>query len=340
VKPLTAQAVADLVGGRLSGSGEVLLRRVRSLERAEADALAMCTGARHAAALAASHAGAVLLPESLAAHPGPANRIIVDDPARAMVLATRALHPEPAVAPGIHASVTLGRDTRIGSDPAIAAHAVIGAGVTIGDRCRIGPQVVIEDGVTIGDDVRLDARVTLYEGTRLGHRVRCKAGAVIGGPGFGFLSEAEGHARIPQVGGCVLDDDVEVGSSTCIDRGSLDDTVVGRGTKIDNVVHIAHNVHIGRDCLIMACVGIAGSCRIGDRVILAGQAGLIDHIDLGDDVKVGAKSAVFGNYASGAAISGYPAKPHREFLRGVAALYRLAPRVSELEALLPPDDDA
>lgn len=338
MESLSAQAIADLVGGRLSGSGTTLLRRVRSLERAEPDSLAMCVGPKHAAALAACRAGAVLLPEGLASLPGPATRIVVGDPAYAMLLAARALHADPPATPGIHPTAILGEGVTLGDEPVIGPHAVLGDGVRLGDRCRVGPGVIIEGGVVLGDDVRLDAHVILHQGTRLGHRVYCKANAVIGGAGFGFHSGPGGHARIPQVGGCVLEDDVEIGSGSCVDRGSLDDTVIGRGSKIDNLVHIAHNVHIGRDCLIMACVGVAGSCRIGDRVILAGQSGLIDHITLGNDVKVGAKSAVFGDWPDGATVSGYPAKSHREFLRAVAALYRLAPHLGALEALADRDD--
>ncbi|MGH7584427.1 MAG: UDP-3-O-(3-hydroxymyristoyl)glucosamine N-acyltransferase [Gemmatimonadales bacterium] len=330
---MTAQAVADLVGGRLSGRGETRLTEVRSLDLAGEQSLAVCSANRYAAALAASRAGAVLLPEALAALPGPATRIIVAEPSRAMYLASRALHPQPAHRPGIAPDATIGRGARFGIEASIGHGVVIGAEVTIGDRATIGPHVVIEDGVTIGDDVRLDPRVTLYAGAVLGSRVHCKAGAVIAGPGFGYISDQDGHHRIPHVGRCILEDDVEVGSNSCIDRGSLDDTVIGRGTKIDNEVHIGHNVHTGERCLIMACVGIAGSTRIGDRVILAGQAGVIDHIEIGDDVKAGARTAIMSNLPAGAVVSGYPARPHRDYLRAVATMYQLAGHGDALETL-------
>ncbi len=337
---LTAQAVADLVGGRLSGPGEVILHGVRSLEHAAPDELAMCTGRRYATALAATRAGAVLVPEALAAAAGPPTRIVVADPAHAMVIATRRLHPDPAVQVGVDPTARIGRGSSFGAAPSIGPHVVVGAGVTIGDRVRIGPHVTIADGVTLGDDVRLDAHVTLYPGAVLGSRVWCKAGAVIAGDGFGFASDATGHHRIPQVGACRIEDDVEIGSNSCVDRGSIDDTVVGAGTKIDNMVHIAHNVRLGRGCLVMACVGIAGSARLGDRVILAGQSGIVDHRTLGDDVRVGAKSAVMSDVGAGEAVSGYPARGHREFLRGVATLYRLAHHVDTLEALAKEREDA
>lgn len=338
--PLTAQAVADLVGGRLSGPGDIVLRRVRSLDRAGSDALAMCTGRKYVAAMAESRAGAVLLPDALAVEAGPATRIIVADPPRAMFLAARALHPDLPAAPAIAPTARIGRGATLGADISIGAYSVIGDGAQVGDRARIGAHVVIGDGVTLGDDVRLDPHVVVYEGAVLGARVWCKAAAVIGGAGFGFASTESGHVRIPHVGGCILEDDVEIGSHSCVDRGSLDDTRIGRGTKIDNQVHIAHNVHTGVDCLIMACVGVAGSVILGDRVVLAGQSGCVDHIELGDDVRVGAKSAVMSNVPAGGAVTGYPARPHREFLRAMATVYRLASHGEALESLAKEREDA
>jgi UDP-3-O-[3-hydroxymyristoyl] glucosamine N-acyltransferase len=176
--------------------------------------------------------------------------------------------------------------------------------------------------------------VVCYAGSRIGSRCVLKAGAVIGGDGFGYLSGRGGHRRIPHVGGCILGDDVEVGSNTCVDRGSIDDTVLGNGTKLDNLVHVGHNVRLGERCLAMAGVGIAGSTRIGNDVILAGHVGVTDHLVLGSGVRVGAKSAVFGDIPSGATFSGHPARPHRQFLRAQAALYRLAPIIDEVEQLV------
>lgn len=337
---MTAQAVADLVGGRLSGPGDVLLARVRSLDRAGPEELAVCTGRRYADALASSRAGAVLVPEAMAGRAGPVTRIVVADPAGAMALAARTLHPLPPATPGIAATAQIGSGATFGADASIGPFTVIGAGTHVGNRVRIASHVVLGDGVTLGDDVRLDPHVMIYDGAELGNRVWCKAAAVIGGTGFGFAPGNGGHTRIPHVGGCILEDDVEVGSHSCVDRGSLDDTRIGRGTKIDNQVHIAHNVHTGADCLIMACVGVAGSTVLGDRVVLAGQAGCIDHVELGDDVKVGAKSAVMSNVPAGTAVSGYPARPHREFLRAMATVYRLAPHGDTLETLAREREDA
>lgn len=331
---LTAQAVADLVGGRLYGHGDLLLRRLRSLERADADALTLCISPRYIEALATSRAGAVLLPEGLRESNGPVTRIVVEDPARALAEVARVLYPVGGGAPSIDPTARVGHGTTIGTTPHIGAYAVIGEQVRLGERVVIGPHVVIEPGVIIGDDVRIDARAVIHRGSVLGHRVWCKAGAVIGGAGFGFASGPEGHRRSPQVGGCILEDDVEVGSSSCVDRGSLDDTVIGMGTKIDNLVHIGHNVRIGSHCLVMMGVGVSGSTRIGDRVVLAGQAGIVGHLTIGDNARIGAQAGVISSVAAGAAVSGYPARPHREFLRAMAALYRLTPHVEALEALV------
>jgi len=191
------------------------------------------------------------------------------------------------------------------------------------------------DDVVVGEDSVIGPGVVCYPGSRLGNRVVVKAGAVIGGEGFGYLRDGKEHTRIPHVGGCILEDEVEVGSNTCIDRGSLDDTLVGRGSKLDNLVQVGHNVQIGERCLIMAGVGIAGTTRIGNDVILAGQVGVTDHVVIGDRAHVAAKSGVFGDIPAGAVMGGHPARANRQFLRAQATLYRLAPIVDELEQLIP-----
>ena len=330
---MTAQAVADLVGGRLSGPGDVALRRCRSLEAAEPDALSMATSERWAAALATTQAGVVLVTAALEHGPGPTTRIIVRDPARAMALAASVLHPALEGDAHVASTARFGHGTVPRQDSRIGEYAVLGAGVSLGARVYVGPHVVIEDDVHLGDDVRLDAHVVIHHGSRLGARVWCKAHAVIGGAGFGFVSDADGHMKVPQVGRCILEDDVEVGSCSCVDRGSLGDTVVGRGSKLDNHVHIGHNVRLGTDCLIMAGVGVSGSTQLGNRVVLAGQSGVAGHLTIGDDVTVGGRGAVISNLANGMTVSGYPARPHREFLRAVAALYRLAPHHAALVTL-------
>jgi UDP-3-O-[3-hydroxymyristoyl] glucosamine N-acyltransferase len=218
----------------------------------------------------------------------------------------------------------------VGPHVTVEAGAVIKAGAVIEAGCYIGREAVV------GEGTHFFANVTFHARCIIGTRGVIHSGAVIGGDGFGYLSSTKGHSRIPHVGKCILEDDVEVGSNTCIDRGSIDDTVIGRGTKVDNLVQVGHNVRIGERCLIMAGVGIAGSTHIGNDAILAGHVGVTDHLTIGDRARIAAKSAIFGDVPPGASFSGHPARPHRQFLRAQAAMYRLAPIVDELEGLVGP----
>ena len=333
---LTAQAVAELVGGRLLGDGAVTIRAIRPLDRAGPEALSFAISSRYAEELRASRAGAVLVPDALAnAEPGPRTRIVVQDPYAALARVMDALFPAVPPSPGVDPTARIGPGCILGTDVQLGPFVVLGRGVHLGARCRLAEGVSLGDDVSVGEDTVIGPRVVCYPGSAIGSRVLLKAGAVIGGDGFGYLSGAAGHTRIPHVGGCILEDDVEIGSNSCVDRGSVDDTVVGRGSKVDNLVHVGHNVRLGERCLVMAGVGIAGSTRIGNDVILAGHVGVTDHLLIGDRARVAAKSAVFGDIPPGASFSGHPARPHRQFLRAQAALYRVAPIITQLERLVP-----
>jgi UDP-3-O-[3-hydroxymyristoyl] glucosamine N-acyltransferase len=276
------------------------------------------------------------VPATLAAEAGgPITRIVVDSAEEALHRIAAAFAPDEEATAGIDPSARVAPDAALGPHCDVGPFAVIGAGAVIGARARIGSGAAIGAGVRLGDDCTVGPNAVCYPGVRLGHRVVLKAGAVIGGPGFGYARTAEGHRRRPHIGGCILEDDVEIGSGSCVDRGSFDDTVVGRGTKIDNLVQIAHNVRLGARCLVMATSGIAGSCRIGDDVVIAGGVGIADHVRVGDRAVIGAKSVVFGpgTVEADALVTGYPARPHRVFLRAQAALYRLAAISGELEQL-------
>jgi UDP-3-O-[3-hydroxymyristoyl] glucosamine N-acyltransferase len=331
---LTAQAVADLVGGRLLGDGTVVLRTIRALDSAGPEAISLAVSPKYAEQLRECRAGLVLVPAELAdLAGGPRTRVVVPDPYAAMVRVMGALFPPAAAGPGVDATARLGAGVVLGDGVSIGPYVVVGRDVRLGDRCVVAEGVSLGDEVTVGEDTVIGPRAVIYRETRVGSRVVIKAGAVLGGPGFGYLSDGSAHHRIPHVGGCLIEDEVEIGSNSCVDRGSVSDTVIGRGSKLDNLVHVGHNVRLGQRCLVMAGVGIAGSTRIGNDVILAGHVGVTDHLVIGDGARIAAKSAVFGDVPAGAAFSGHPARPHRQFLRAQAALYRLAPIISDLERM-------
>ena len=308
---------------------------VRPLDRAGPEALSFAVSGRYAAELGSSRAGAVLVPEELAGGTsGPRTRIVVPDPYKALVQVIGALFPTESPVSGVDPTARIGTGVVLGLEVSVGPFATLGRNARVGARSRVGPQVSLGDGVTVGEDAVIGPGVVCYAGSRIGNRVVLKSGAVIGGDGFGYLWDGKRHARIPHVGGCILEDEVEVGSNTCIDRGSIDDTIVGRGTKLDNLVQVGHNVQIGERCLIMAGVGIAGSTRIGNDAILAGHVGVTDHLLIGDRARIAAASAVFGDVAAGSSVGGHPARAHRQFLRAQAAMYRLAPIVDELERLV------
>jgi UDP-3-O-[3-hydroxymyristoyl] glucosamine N-acyltransferase len=228
----------------------------------------------------------------------------------------------------------IGRGARLGANVSIGAYAVIGDGARIDDDVVIDAHAVVGVGVAVGAKSHLYPSVTAYSGAVIGQRVIVHAGARVGSDGFGYVFRGGRHEKIPHVGRCIVEDDVEIGANTTIDRGSIDDTVIGAGTKIDNLVHIAHNCRIGRLCLIMAQVGIAGSVRVEDGCIIAGQVGISGHHTIGKGSTLAAQAGVFGDIPPGETWSGYPARPHKEALRAQATLFRLAPLMRQLEKLL------
>jgi len=331
---LNSRAVADIVGGRLVGSGEVALDGVRALESAGPGQLSFLVSTRYLPYFRASRAGAVLIAEAMAGEPaGPAVRIVVPDVQRALEAVLLAFHPPKVFAPGVDPSARIGQGVSLGPGVSIGPQVIVGDGARIGAVTRLAAGVVIGDDVVIGSDCTLDERVICCAGAVLGDRVRLKAGAVISGQGFGYASDASGHRRLPHVGRCVLEDDVEVGSNSCIDRGTLEDTVIGRGTKIDNLVQVGHNVVVGEHSILCGQAGIAGSARLERRVTLAGQVGVNDHITIGEGSIATGQAGVTGNLPGGGVFSGMPAAPHRDFLRRAALIARLPELARRLDAI-------
>lgn len=335
VVALTAESIAALVGGRIVGSPATEIVAIAPLDRAGARDLSFLTSERYAPQFAETRAGIVLVSPELATSESPVpTRIIVDKPHEALLRVLPSLYREAIVAAGVHASVVIGRGARIGSAVAIGPGAVLGDGCSIGDGVVIGANSVIGVGVEVGARSRLHPNVVLYAGTTIGERVIVHAGAVIGGDGFGYVYRDGQHEKIPHVGRCVIEHDVEIGANTTIDRGSISDTVIGAGTKIDNLVQIGHNVRVGRLCLLMAHVGIAGSAIVEDGVIIAGQAGIGGHLTIGKGARIAGQAGVFGDVPAGETWSGYPARRHKESLRAQAALFKLARLLRPLERLL------
>ena len=332
---LTAVAIAEQVGGTVVGDGDVVVDGVAPLDRASRRHLTFLGVAKYAPMLASCDAGIVLVSPELADTPGrvPA-RVVVPRPQEALLSLLPRFHRAPAGQRGVHATAIIGSDVELGRDVSVGAYSVIGDGVRIGDRTVIGTHCNVAAGVEVGERAHLYPSVTVYSGSRIGNRVTIHAGARIGSDGFGYVQRDGQHLKIPHVGGCILEDDVEIGANTTIDRGSIDDTVVGAGTKIDNLVQIAHNVRIGKACLIMAQVGIAGSVRVEDGAMLLGQVGVSGHHTIGKGARLAAQAGVFGDIPAGETWSGYPARPHKEALRAQAALFKLPNLLRRIERLL------
>jgi len=332
---ITAAAIAALVGGELEGDGSAVVSGVAALDRAEERHLSVLGSARYAAMLATSKAGVVLIdPAFRTAEGNPRARILVAKPLEKVISVLPKLYAEEKPSPGIAPSARIGAGVSLGERVSIGEYAVIERGARLGDGVIIGAGSVVGAGAVIGAGSRLWPGATVYPGAVLGARVYLHSGARVGVDGFGYFFAGGMHNRIPHVGGCILGDDVEIGANTAIDRGSIDDTIIGKGTKIDNLVHVAHNVRIGERCLLMAQVGIAGSAVIDDDCIIAGQAGLGGHITIGKGARIAGQAGVFGDVPAGETWSGYPARPHREALRASGALFRLAGMMRRLEKLL------
>lgn len=332
---LTIAEVARIAEGEVEqGDADRVVRGVAPLDEAGPHHLSFVAEARYHPYIQASRAGAVLVARGAAVElPAGMAAIRVDDPRRALARVLPALHPAPAPAPGVHPTAVVDAGARVAPSASVGACAVVGAGTRVGERARIGAHVVVGEGCEIGEDAVLHPHVTLYDGVRVGARSIVHSGARLGSDGFGFVPEGRALRKVPQVGGCVIGDDVEIGANTTIDRGSIGDTVVGRGTKIDNLVQIGHNCRIGQSVVIVSQVGISGSTRVGDGAVLGGQAGVQGHIEIGAGARIGAQAGVTASVAAGVTVSGYPARPHREALRAQAALFGLPKVVERLKAL-------
>jgi UDP-3-O-[3-hydroxymyristoyl] glucosamine N-acyltransferase len=330
-----AEEVASILGGRLVGDGQAVLRGVATLEEAGSDDLAFLSNPRYKRAAVESNAGAIIVSEKDVDVVSGKTLVVVEDSYAAFCAILPRFRPPAALPVGIAPSAWIGLDVQMGQDVSVGPSAFVGDGVVLGDRVRIFPGAVVGEGSELGDDTILHPTAVVYPGSRIGRRVVLHAGVVVGGDGFGYATVEGIHHKIPQVGHAVIEDDVEIGAGSTVDRGALGNTVVGEGSKIDNLVMVAHGVKLGRSCLLVAQSGIAGSTRLGDHVTVAGQSGAVGHIRIGSSSTIGAKSAVTRDLPDGSFVTGHPAVPHREWLEQGAALRRLPKlqeRVRKLEA--------
>lgn len=333
----TAGELAERIGGTVEGDAGATVTGVAPVTEAGPGDLTFVTSREYARALTSSRPTAVLAPDGLVLDRGPCPALIrVRDPHAALGRLLPLFFPDASVdgvGPGVHPTAVLGEGLRLGEDVWIGAYAVLDPGCEIGSGSVIGPHVHVGSGAVIGRECVLDGGCAVLGPVRMGDRVRVHAGARLGTEGFGFAEENGRAVKIPQVGRCVIGDDVEIGANSTVDRGALGDTVVGAGTKIDNLVHVGHNVRIGRNCMIVAQVGVAGSVDIGDGVQLAGQAGIAGHLTIGDGARIAAQAGVIGDVPAGETYSGYPARPHADAMRASAALFRLPAMVRRLRRL-------
>ena len=324
--PFTLTELAEIAGARVSDGAdpERRVRDVAPLDRAGPEELSFLDNPKYRPAFEVSRAGACVVQPDLAGRaPDGMALLLSENPYKAYGLIARALYPKPAPRPGIAESAIVDSNAIVSPEAEIAAGVVIEANAEIGARCRILPNAVIGQGVVIGDDTEIGAGATLSH-CLVGCRVRIYPGVRIGQEGFGFAIDPAGHVVVPQLGRVIIEDDVEIGANTTVDRGAGPDTVIGRGCMIDNLVQIGHNVEIGPGSVIAAQCGISGSTKLGRIVVLGGQAGLAGHLTIGDGARVGAQTGVIWDVPPGVDVFGTPAMPSRQYWRWYSKLMKLS----------------
>jgi UDP-3-O-[3-hydroxymyristoyl] glucosamine N-acyltransferase len=327
--------VAELVGGVVIGDGTKRVERPAKIEEAGPEDISFVAHARYAKHAEATRAGALIVDDEFVVTRTDVAYVRVADPYRAfLVVVERMTPPLRTPGAGVHPTAVIAGTATLADDVGVGAHAVIGDDTTIGRGTRIHPGVVIGAGSTIGENVTIYANVSIYDRTVIGRNVIIHSGAVIGADGFGFLPTSDGGwEKIPQVGRVVIGEDVEIGANATIDRASLGETVIGRGVKIDNLVHVAHNVVIGESSAIAAQAGISGSTRIGAANLIAGQVGIVGHIETAPNVIIEAQSGVSKSLRKSGRYFGHPAKEHSQALRQEGAIRQLPDLLATIREL-------
>lgn len=320
-RTLTVAELARVVSGTVRGDGAAILAGMAPLESATPDHASFLARADHRAKAERTAAGCVLV-ASADELPG-RTVVVVEDPYRAFALAMGAFSPDAARESGVHRSAVVDSDARVHATAHVGPCVVLERGVRVGARSAVLAGAFVGEGSEMGEDSVLHPGVVLYPGTVVGSRVVVHARAVLGSDGFGYSSGRDGHVKIPHRGRVVVEDDVEIGAGTCVDRGAMGDTRIGRGTKIDNLVQVGHNVDVGAACLLVAQSGISGSTTLADGVVLAGQSGVAGHLTVGAGARIAAKSAVLQDVEPGATVGGIPAIPLAAWKRAALMFTKL-----------------
>lgn len=333
--PFTAADIARQLQGEVLGDASIVLKGFAPADRAQPGDLTFAENENYFARAEQSAASAIIASGALTS-----TRKVVIRVKDARVAFARVLplfFPELTFAPGVHPSAVVAKSATIDPSAHIGPQCVVGENVIIGARSVLQALNFIGAGCQFGEDVNLFPNVSIYAHTEIGNRVRIHSGTVIGSDGFGYVLDGAAHRKVPQIGNVIIRDDVEIGSNVSVDRGALGPTIIGNGTKIDNLVQIAHNVNVGEHCLIVSQVGIAGSTKLGNYVVLAGQSGVGGHIKIGNQVTVAARAGVMNNLKDGEKVLGFPALPDRQAKRQMIALQQLPDlihRVADLERKL------
>jgi UDP-3-O-[3-hydroxymyristoyl] glucosamine N-acyltransferase len=331
---LSLEAIADLVGGRLVGNGAIAVTGIAPVDEAGPDELAFLAGRKYVRHVDTSACAAFLVAEELEEDlPEAVSAVVVSEPYPALRALQHHFFPVAEWAPGVHPTAVLGSGVELGSGVAIGPYAVLGEDVHVGAGCRIGAHCVLGPRTRIGEGSRLHPQVVTYAGTTIGRDVIIHSGTRLGVDGFGYTFVDGHHAKMPQVGQCVIEDGVEIGANATVDRGSLGHTRIGAGSKVDNLVHIAHNVRVGALSLMAALVGVSGSSRLGTGVVLGGQSGVGNQAEIGDGATIAGRGGVMSDVPAGETFSGFPARPHAEAMKGHANVRRIPKLVTRLRKL-------
>jgi UDP-3-O-[3-hydroxymyristoyl] glucosamine N-acyltransferase len=333
--------LANLIGGKISGDPDVEINGASGIKEAKDGDITFLANKKMMENIFSSKASAVIVREEIKGLS--TSMLVVDNPQLAFAKALKVFYAKLPKPSGVSDNAIIGSNVIMGNDVSVHPLSYIGNDVILGQGVTISPGVYIGEGVSIGDGSFIYPNVTIRENVKIGKNVIVYSGAVIGSDGFGYVPEKGIHYKIPQVGGVIIEDNVEIGANTTIDKATVGNTIIGCGTKIDNLVQIAHNVTIGKNCIIVSQVGISGSVEIGDGVVLAGQVGVRDHVNIGNGAIAGARAGIVTDIPDGQFFSGHPAMPHKTWLRAQSIYSKLpeyVKRLREIERKKDPVDDS